>query len=180
MQVNFEKNLILNYIPYLVPNLRRALFAKEDIDAYFNAKFLTYPIALAYRTEEDDKSFRVRYQFDDDAAPGGVMTSGNYYTYKQGYSVKIFVEKRTEASYLRDAIRMRYQKNPYVNLLGYCEEYPKFPIGLWMTSLTVEDIRTSSSEIGAQRCVSFNFEVNLVISDVDIVPEILDVEYKVK
>lgn len=172
MQVNFEKNLVQKYIPYLVPDVRNVAFAKEEVSFYFDARFNAYPSVLIFRTESDDKGFRVKYEYDDNASPGEPMTTGNYFPHRQGYTLKVFVEKQSEMIRLRDAMRIRYQKNPYVKLLGYSLDYPEMQIGLWLTRLEVEDIRSSYDEKGAQRVISFDFEVNLVISDVEIVPEI--------
>lgn len=177
MQVHFERSLVTKYSPYLIPHLKKCIFAKDEVDVYFSSKLTKFPFSLIYRTSDDDFSFRRRLQFDDNASPGKTMTTGDYYPYKQSYSMKVFVEKNSEMLKLRDAMRMRYQKDPYVILHDYSEEYPSLPIGIWLTRLGLEDIRSSSSEIGARRCIGFDFEVNLVMTDLEVVPEIEDIEY---
>lgn len=175
MQIVFERELIKTYLPSLIPGLKQAAFSKEEVNFYYNTKFKQYPAALVFRTGEDDKGFRPCYHFEDDSAPGEKKTSGSYFPYKQSYSIRVFVEKQSEMIRLRDRMRFQYQKNPYVILKGYSTDLPNFPIGLWLTSLLIEDIRSSSDEKGAQRAITFNFEANLVISDLEEVEELEEV-----
>lgn len=166
----YEKSLVEDYILKLVPQVAELKFAAGDEAFYRDEKILKYPAVRVYR-EDSQPAFCERYTLVTN--DGEVVTC---WPYDQPYTIRVYVEKQTEAIAVRDFMRIAHFKNPYVKF-----ELDGTPveIGVRLLQIQIVSDRDNYDEKGAKRAVEFTMLSRLVLRADEEVPVIKKVIIRV-
>lgn len=173
MIIEYEKSLVENYIPYLVPDVKNIKFASGDSAFYWDSKHIKYPSVLVTR-EDNDPTICAKYRLNNNKT----QTLNWYWPFEQQYTIRVLVEKQSEAIVRRNNMRVFYAKDPYVSFL--LENTP-IHIGMRLLSMSVISDRDNYDEKGAKRVVSMRVQSTLVISgEITEIPLIQEVRVFIK
>lgn len=172
MILEYEKSFVENYIPYLVPDVKNIKFASGDEAFYWDSKHIKYPSVLLTR-EDNNPTLCQKYRFI-----GDTMKSSWCWPFEQQYTIRVLVEKQSQAILKRENMRVLYAKDPYIRFT--LEETP-VEIGMRLLSMSVESDRDNYDEKGAKRVVLMRVQSTLVISgEIREIPVIKEVKVFIK
>lgn len=152
----YEKSLVENYVLYLVPQAEMIKFASGDEAFYRDDQYIKYPAVLVNR-EDNQPQFCDRYDLVDDET-GEIIAA---WPYDQPYTIKVYVEKQTEAIAIRNQMRIAYAKDPYIRF-----ELDGTPVAIGVRLLQIEitSDRDNYDNKGARRVVEFTMQSRLVLT----------------
>lgn len=159
----YEKALMENYVLQLVPQVAELKFAAGDEAFYRDEKILKYPAVRVYR-EDSQPSFCEHYTLQTNE--GESITC---WPYDQPYTIRVYVEKQTEAISVRDYMRIAHFKNPYVHF--ELDDTP-IKIGVRLLQIQITSDRDNYDEKGAKRVVEFTMTSRLVLRADETIPVI--------